>query len=100
MVHSYLSYIGELRTATLILQEQVSNTRELSYAQIQALGSTFSSSEMSSLDGAAGTISFSPYQGESEITKITFTIDWTGSNGLAKSQSIVTMMTEDGINKK
>ena len=39
----------ELRTASLVLQEQVSKTRELTFTAIQVLGNSFTSSGMSSL---------------------------------------------------
>lgn len=98
--YNYLQYITELRTATLVLQEQVSRTRDLSYSEIQALGPSFFSTEMAALRNAAGTMSRSSYGGSGTIMKITFALDWTGYNGQPKHKTIVTLMTEDGINKK
>ena len=90
----------ELRTASLVLQEQVSKTRELTFTAIQVLGNSYTSSGMSSLKDATGTITKSLYNGQSEIYEITFTLDWTGYNSNAMRKTVVTMMTDHGINKK
>lgn len=100
MSFSYLRRIMELRTATLVLQEQVSVVRELTFSNIQSLGRTFSSSGMSSLDNATGTISRSSYGGSNKITKIAFKLDWTTFDNKPANKTLVTLMTDHGINKK
>lgn len=97
---SYLRKSFELRTASLILQEQTSLVRELNYSDIQSLGGTFSSSYMTSLKNAAGAINKSYYGGSDKILKITFKIDWTTFDNNPASRSIVTLITDHGINKK
>ena len=97
---NYLRCIIEMRTATLVLQEQISNARELSFAEIQALGTSFTSSTMDSLTNAVGTISQSSYSGSSEIVQITYRIDWTSFSGAQKNITFVTLMTDNGLNKK
>jgi len=97
---SYLRYITELRTVTLILQEQMSKTRDLKYADIQALGGTFTSSAIASLNNAAGTLTRASYGGAGEMSKISYRIDWTSYFGKPTYKTLVTVMTDHGINKK
>lgn len=97
---NHLRRIVELRTASLVLQEQVSMARDLKYSDILSIGGTFSSASMSSLKDATGTISQSLYGGHAEITKISFKLDWTDFNGDPADKSLVTLMTDHGINKK
>ena len=96
----YLRRVMEMRTAALVLQEEASIVRNLDYDAIAALGSTFTSSGMASLKDASGTIIKSPYNGYPNILKITFEIDWTTFGGKPASKTIVTLMTDHGINKK
>lgn len=96
----YLQRITELRTATLALQEEVSVVREMNFSDIQSLGSSFTATGMSLLNNAHGTITKSQYAGQVTILKITFKLDWTPLNGTSATKSIVTIMTDRGINKK
>lgn len=97
---SYVRKAFELRTSSLILQEQMSLARELNYADIQSLGSSFSSGYMSSLKDAAGTIYKSYYAPGSKILKLTFKLDWTTAEKKSASRSVVTLITDQGIDKK
>lgn len=97
---NYVRGAFELRTASLILQEQMSLTRGLNYSDIESLGSSFSSSYMSSLRNAAGTIYKSYYGGSNDILKLTFKLDWTANDNKPASRSIVTLVTDHGIDKK
>lgn len=97
---SYVRRSFELRTSSLILQEQMSLVRELTYADIQSLGNTFSSGYMSSLKNAAGTIDKSYYMFSNNILKITFKLNWTTFDNKAADKSIVTLITNHGIDKK
>ena len=96
----YLRRVKELRTASLALQEEVSLVRELKFSDIQTLGSTFSSSGMAALKNATGTILRSNYNGHSETIKITFKLDWTTFDEKPATKTVVTLMTDHGINKK
>ena len=97
---SYVRKAFELRTSSLILQEQMSLVRELRYSDIQLLGGTFSSGYMTSLKNAAGTIYRSYYGGSDKILKLTFKLDWTTIDNKPESRSIVTLITDHGIDKK
>ncbi|MCK4463112.1 MAG: hypothetical protein KAU58_02240 [Candidatus Omnitrophica bacterium] len=90
----------ELRTASLVLQEQASMARDLKFSDILSIGGTFSSSSMSSLNSATGTIKQSSYKGLDKIIKVTFKLDWTAFNGNPAHKTLVTLMTDHGINKK
>lgn len=96
----YVRKAFELRTSSLILQEQMSLVRELQYSDIQSLGGTFSSVYMASLKNAAGAISKSYYAGSDKILKLTFKLDWTTVDNKPASRSIVTLITDHGIDKK
>jgi type II secretory pathway pseudopilin PulG len=96
----YLRRITELRTATLALQDEVSVVRELKFSDIQSLGSGFTATGMSLLNNAQGTITRSQYGGQNNILKITFRLDWTAFDGRPASKSVVTLMTDHGINKQ
>jgi len=95
-----LRRVAELRTASLILQERVSMVRDLKFSDIQSLSNTFSPSGMVFLRNAAGTITKSPYNGQSNMLKVTFILDWTSFNGHAMQKTLVTLMTDHGINKQ
>lgn len=90
----------ELRTATLILQEEISVIRNLEYSDIQSLGGTFSSQDMASLRNAAGTISKSSYGGSTNILKITLKLDWKTFENNPVNKTISTFITDHGIDKK
>ena len=95
-----LRYIMELRTATLVLQEQASKIRDLEFSDVQSAGGTFTSPEMSSLNNATGTIVRSLYDGHDKIIKVTFKIDWTAYNGNPAHKTLFTLITDHGINKR
>ncbi len=90
----------ELRTATLILQEEISLVRELSFSDVQSLGTTFNLVSMSALKNATGAITKSDYSGDGKVLKITFRLDWAAFNGNPAARSIVTLITDHGIDKK
>ncbi len=100
----YVRRAFELRTASLILQEQMSLVRELDYSDIQSLGGAFSSGYMTSLKNAVGTVYKSYYGGSDKILKLTFKLDWAAANNKdnnkLESRSIVTLITDHGIDKK
>ena len=97
----YVRRAFELRTASLILQEQMGLVRNLQYSDIQSLDSTFSSDYMASLKDAAGTARKSYYYGGSDkALKLTFKLDWTTFDSKPASRSIVTLITDHGIDKK
>jgi len=95
-----LRRVMELRTASLVLQEQVSATRTLTFSDIQNMGSSFTSGAMSSLNNASGSVTQSFYHAGGNSVKITFALDWTAFDGTPAHRSIATVMTEDGINKR
>ncbi len=78
----------------------MSLVRELQYSDIQSLGSTFSSGYMISLKNAAGTTYKSYYEPGDKILKLTFKLDWTTADNKPASRSIVTLITDHGIDKK
>ncbi|GEM_PF-7021740 len=97
---NHLKSTMELRNASLILQEEVSIIRELNFSEVQALGGSFSSSAMASLQNATGTITKSNYQGQANIIKITLTLNWKAFNGKTASRTVATLITDHGIDKK
>lgn len=97
---SYVRRAFELRTASLILQEQMSLVRELKYSDVQSLGSTFSSSYMTYLRNASGVVYKSYYAPDDKTAKITFKLDWTTPDNKPASRSIVTLITDHGIDKR
>lgn len=100
VVFSNVRKIMELKTASLILQEEVSLARELKFSDIEGLGANFTPSNVFPLHNVTGTITKAPYQGKTGILDITFTLEWIDFNGRASSKSIVTLMTDHGINKR
>lgn len=97
---TYVRKSLELRNSSLILQEQMSMIRELKYADIQALGNTFSSANMSSLKDASGAINKSYYGAGDKIIKLTLELTWTTFDGKNTSKYLSTLITDHGINKK
>jgi len=100
LAFNYIRYQMELRTAHLILQEQVALVRELEFSDVQVLGGSFSSDNMDMLKDASGTILKSIYNGQSKMIKLTLSLDWTAFNGDPAERRIVTVITSDGIDKK
>lgn len=96
----YLRRVMELRTAALVLQEQVSIIRNKKFSEIILLGDSFTSSGMLSLNDAAGTIIKSYYGGQNKMLKITFKLDWNMFNGTPVSKTVVTVITDHGIDKR
>lgn len=97
---NYVRKSYELRTSSLILQEQMSILRERSYDEVQALGGSFSSVYMPALTNASGVINKAPYGGQADILKITYTLNWTTFDNRPASRSVVTMITNQGLDKK
>jgi len=97
---NYLRRVMELRTTSLILQEQVSLAREIKFSDIPSMGGTFTSPEMASLNSAAGTVAQSKYKSRDNTIKITFNLNWTAFNGKKMEKAITTLITEKGIDKK
>ena len=106
--YSYLERLMEMRTATLILQEQISKTREVAFADIPNIpdldndkeGIQFESTLMADLNGAEGTITMAQYGNHNETLKITVTVTWTAYDGSSASRSLSTLITDHGINKR
>ena len=96
----YVRKAFELRTSSLILQEQISLVRELQYSDIQSFSGTFSSDYMTSLKNAVGTADRSYYGSGDKILKLTLKVDWTGADNKPASRSIVTLITDQGIDKR
>jgi len=96
----YARRVAELRTATLALQEEASVVRGLKFTDIQSLGSSFRTTGMSSLDNASGAVSKSQYGGRNNILKVTFKIGWDSFDGSHASRSVVTLITDHGIDKQ
>ncbi len=97
---NYLRHVKELRQATLILQEEMSKVRDLPFSNINLLGSTFTSSLMSSLKDASGTVKKSYYGGSDKTIKISFQVKWTSFDEKQMDKTITTLMTDHGINKQ
>ncbi len=97
---NYVRRSLELRNATLILQEQISNVRDLKYSDVQSLGNSFSSADMSYLKNATGAIKKSYYGPSDRITKISFELAWITFDGKPASKYLATLITDHGIDKK
>jgi type II secretory pathway pseudopilin PulG len=97
---NYLRRVIELRNATLVLQEEMSVIRELKFSEIQNLPATFSSNSMSSLHNSLGSIIRSSYSGQSNILKITLRLRWSAFDGATVNKTMVTLITNNGIDKK
>lgn len=90
----------ELRTVSLILQEQASALRDYKFSDIPSMGTSFSPPEMASLTSASGSITQSSYSGRSEMRQVTFKIDWTTYDGRTQQRTLTTLVTDSGINKR
>jgi len=94
-----LRRIVELRTANLILQERVSITRDMDFSAIQSIPASFPVTS-AFLNNPTGTIATSPYNGNNNMLKVTFILDWTAFNDLPARRTLVTLITDSGIDKK
>lgn len=97
---NHIRHALELRTASLILQEEISLVRELEFSDIQSLGSSFTSGSMSALKDAAGTIVKSAYSGDGKTLKLTLKLSWTSFDTRPLNKTIVTLITDHGIDKR
>ncbi len=98
---------NDLVTATTILQQQIETIRTMPFATIVTTYSSptsFNSSSFADLSNPVGTITVdyplgttSPYN---ELLRVTANLTWTGVGGRNYSKSMVTLISEGGIDKK
>ena len=91
--------LKEKSAAVAAVQEEVELIRDMSFDQIQALGSTFSTPAMTSLNGATGQLAVDPSVGP-DLSRITVTVNWSSRQGRPLSRRLVTLVSRSGINKQ
>lgn len=93
-----VSRIRQTTLATQITQEQMEYIRNLTYAQITALGTTFTNDKLSRLVNGQGVRAVEAGLGD-DIKKVSVGVTWS-YRGQTLRKDIVTYMTRLGINKK
>ena len=102
-----IAQANDLVTATAILQEQIELIRTQEYADIISTYSsptTFTSASFADMNNPVGTITVDfPYgtsAPENSLARVTVNLTWTGGGGRNFSKSLVTMISEGGIDKQ
>jgi len=85
--------------ATQCVQKEVENIRSKTFAEILALGNTWTNENFVKLDNATGVRAIEDSGIGADIKKLTISLTWT-YRGRTMEQSIVTYITKEGINKK
>jgi prepilin-type N-terminal cleavage/methylation domain-containing protein len=96
-----LSRTKQLTLATQICQEQVDLVRNMPFATILTLGSTFTNSKLADLQQGAGsqTVEDITPSGPTNIVKLSVAVTWL-YRGQTRRKDVVTFITKEGINKK
>jgi hypothetical protein len=92
--------IKERSVAIQAAQEAVENIRDMAFADILDLGTTFYTTGMDDLKDAAGVITVDSPSGADDIRRVTATVSWTSARGNTAESSVVTYVTHGGINKQ
>ena len=96
----FISEIRERYVATQAAQEEIELIRDMSFNNILALGSSFTAAGFSSLNTPTGTVIVDDPYSDSNIRRVTVTVDWISSRGRNLSRNLVTLVTREGINRQ
>jgi len=95
-------FVNGLREHSIInnaLNEGLEEIRGMSYSSLTA-PATFTAAGLSELNDATGTLTLEDTFGNSNIRKVTLTVNWTGIERRSMSKSMVAYVTNNGINKQ
>ena len=97
------TFMTELRQHTVALQaakEQVEVIRGLTFDEILALPSNFIANGFNELSDATGTRAVDDVNGSNDIRRVTVNVRWVTPRGRVLNQTLVTLMTREGINRR
>lgn len=80
-----------------VAADQIEELRNTQFSSLPASGS-FSGAGLNNLTGAQGEFTITDYQGSSDIKQVVVTVTWL-EGGSAKSLSLETLMSENGLSK-
>lgn len=89
----------EKAIATLAAQEEIESIRGMPFSTIVGLPSSFTADGFAYLNNPTGTLTVSNSYG-GKIKKISVTVTWNSLTGQTLQKSLVTLVTENGINKQ
>ncbi len=89
----------EKAIATLAAQEEIERIRGMPFNTVMNLPSSFTTDGFTYLNNPTGTVTISDSYGN-KIKKISVTVTWNSLTGQALQKSLVTLVTENGINKQ
>jgi len=96
--YNVLSRTRQVALATQICQEEVERIRNLDFASILTMGTTFTNDKLPSLSNGQGILALESSVGD-DIKKLTVSVTWT-YRGQTLRKDIVTLITKLGVNKK
>lgn len=96
--YNVLSRTRQIALATQICQEQVEVIRNMAFANILTLGTTFTNDKLASLVSGQGLQAVESSAG-SDIRKLTVSVTWI-YRGQSLRKDVVTMITRLGVDKK
>jgi prepilin-type N-terminal cleavage/methylation domain-containing protein len=96
--YNVLSRTRQIALATQICQEQVEVIRNMTFATILTLGTTFTNDKLASLVSGQGLQAVETSAG-TDIKKLTVSVTWT-YRGQSQRKDVVTMITRLGVDKK
>ena len=96
--YNVLSRTKQVALATQICQEEIERIRNLPFATILTLGTTFTNDKLASLKDGQGILALESSVGN-DIKKLTVSVTW-AYRGQTLRKDIVTLITKLGVNKK
>ena len=94
--------LEESMVAVKAAQEQMETIRNTPFDTITAMGSsfTFTAAGFSNLNSPVGTGAVTNPDGTPDMHRVTVMVGWTSSEGRARTKSLVTQVTRNGINRQ
>lgn len=97
-----LSDTTDIYLATDAAAQEIETIRNMSFANILALGSTFTftTAEFSSLINPTGTVAIDNPNNNNDTRRLTVTVAWTSQRGNSLSKTLATLITRNGIDRQ
>jgi type II secretory pathway pseudopilin PulG len=95
--------IREQSIVTNALNERMEDIRGMDYTTLLGIGTTFTPDGFSQLNANAnptGSLTLDNPFSDDDIRRVTLTVNWTTQRGRSLNKSLVTLVTNSGINKQ
>jgi len=96
-------FANEIRERSIVnnaLNEGMEEIRGMNYTAILNLGTTFTATELSQLNNVTGSLTLDDPFADSNIRRVTLTVNWASPLGRPLTKSLVALVTNSGINRQ